>query len=58
MSNKKNALEILEEAKHALNKLGALIKELEHEIGETPSAPAALEDDPPGGNNPSAPDIP
>jgi len=57
MSQKQTALEILEEAKHAFNKLGELIKQLEDAIGET-SMPQVANDDPPGGNNPGAPDIP
>jgi len=57
MSQKQTALEMLEEAKHAFNKLGELIKQLEDAIGET-SMPQVANDDPPGGNNPGAPDIP
>lgn len=34
------------------------IKELEDEINQMPNAQSATNDDPPGGNNPEAPDIP
>lgn len=56
-NQKQAALQILEEAKHALSKLGSLVKQLEDAIGESPLIQAA-NDDPPGGNNPGAPDIP
>jgi hypothetical protein len=55
MSQKQTALGILEEAKHAFNKLGELIKKLEDAIGETPTIQSA--DDGEGGNSPSEPPV-
>lgn len=55
MSQKQTALEILEEAKHAFNELGELIKKLEDAIGETPTIQSA--DDGEGGNSPSEPPV-
>jgi len=57
MSHKQALLDSLKELKEAYNHLAEKIKKLENEI-TTGSAEAATQDDPPGGNNPGAPDIP
>lgn len=63
MSQKQKLSEILEKLKswagHSGNdELHSHLNELENEINQIPQPQSAADDDPPGGNNPGAPDIP